>query len=294
MQPYHPEGPFLTALSPESIVSAVGTEKILQAYCYKCDEAHNLYVDLGSIKGMIPREEAALGIREGITKEIAILSRVGKSVSFRVLSLNEKGFAILSRRAAQLDAKAHFLKTLRPGDVLPAVVQNPASFGAFCDIGCGVTALMRIDRCCVSRLRQSSDLFVSGQAISAAVLSVCHSSGQIYLSGRELLGTWQENADQFRPGQTITGTVRSVMPYGIFVELTPNLSGLAEYAPEFHEGDSVTVYIRSIQEARHKIKLNIIEKLPTGIPPVPLTYCITSGHIDSWEYYPGSPAVTYF
>lgn len=294
MLPYHPEGSIVSTPTPEAVASAMDTGKILQAYCYKCDESHNLYVDLGPIKGLIPREEAALGMKEGSAKEIAILSRVGKAVSFRVSSLNDNGYAVLSRREAQAEAKAYFLRTLRPGDVIPAVVQNPASFGAFCDIGCGVTALMRIDRCCISRLTQSSDIFCAGQAIYAAVLSVDHSSGQIFLTGRELLGSWEENADQFRPGQTVTGTVRSIMPYGIFVELTPNLSGLAEYAPGCREGDCVTVFLRAIQPDRHKIKLNILEKLPMGIQQLPLTYYISSGHIDRWQYYPGSNAVTYF
>ena len=42
-----------------------------------------------------------------------------------------------------------------------------------------------------------------------------------------MLGTWAENAALFSPGQTVTGVVRSVEDYGIFVELTPNLAGLA-------------------------------------------------------------------
>lgn len=32
----------------------------------------------------------------------------------------------------------------------------------------------------------------------------------------------------FQPGETVTGTVRSIETYGVFVELTPNLAGLAE------------------------------------------------------------------
>ena len=117
--------------------------------CIKCDEFHNLVVDLGSLRGLIPREETALGIADG-AREIAILSRVGKPVCFQVLGFTSDGTVLLSRRAAQAEALDYFLEHLRPGDILPSVVQNPASFGTFCDIGCGVTALMSIERCSVS------------------------------------------------------------------------------------------------------------------------------------------------
>lgn len=293
MQPYSPEGLNVTQPTIDTLRRGAGTGEIFQAMCVKCDEFHNLHLDLGSIKGLIPREETALGISEGKTREIAILSRVGKWVSFQVLTFDSRGNAILSRRAAQAEARSYFLSALRPGDVIPAVVQNATEFGVFCDIGCGFTALMRIDRCCVSRLVSTKERFHAGQVIYAAILGADDIAGQIHLTGRELLGTWEENARQFRPGQTVTGIVRSVMSYGVFIELTPNLSGLAEPATEVSVGDRVSVFIRAIQSDKHKIKLTVIEKLPSAEPDE-LNYFVTGGHLDHWEYYPGSTAVTYF
>lgn len=294
MQPFSPEGIYTAPPSFEELQKGMLTGEIFRAMCVKCDEFHNLHVDLGNRTGIIPREEAALGLMEGKIKEIAILSRVGKPVSFRVLELDQEDVPVLSRKRAQLEAKSYFLNALRPGDVIPAVVLNPADFGVFCDIGCGITALMRVDRCCVSRLRTTRDLFHPGQEISAALLSIDDTEGLIYLTGRELLGTWEENAAQFAPGQTVTGTVRSIMPYGAFVELTPNLSGLAETSLDLQEGHRVSVFIRSILPQKHKIKLNILEILPQNPLPDPIIFRITQGHLDEWEYYPGSTAVTYF
>ena len=153
---------------------------------------------------------------------------------------------------------------------------------------------MRIDRCCVSRLRSAKERFQAGQAIYAAVLAADDQTGQIHLTGRELLGTWEENAALFRPGQTVPAVVRSVMPYGLFIELAPNLSGLAEPQDGLAPGDAVSVYIRSIQADRHKIKLTVLEQLPSGATVPPYRYFISSGHIDRWEYYPRSAAVTLF
>ncbi len=293
MQPYRPEGFPFPQITPEALHKGAGTGEVFHAICTKCDEFHNLHVDLGQIKGIIPREETDTGIADGKTREIAILSRVGKAVCFQVLGFDSRGNAILSRRAAQLDAKQHLLATLQPGDVIPATVQTCADFGVFCDIGCGFTGLMRIDRCCVSRLRSCAQRYRSGQAIYTAVLAVDGQAGQIHLTGRELLGTWAENAMDFRQGQTVTGVIRSILSYGVFIELSPNLSGLAEPQEGLQVGDCVSVYIRSIQPDRHKVKLTVLERLDSVLTP-PLKYFITSGHLERWEYYPGSKTVTVF
>lgn len=293
MHPYRPEGVNAAPPSADDLRCGIGTGEIFQALCLKCDEFHNLHLELKDVQAIIPREEAALGIREGTTKEIAILSRVGKWVCFQVLGFDSRGTAILSRRAAQAEARSYFLNALRPGDILPAVVLNAAPFGVFCDIGCGCTALMRIDRCCISRLSTTAEHFSPGQQIHVAVLAVDDEQGFIHLTGRELLGTWEENAALFRPGQTVTGFVRSIMPYGVFIELTPNLSGLAEPAVPVAQGDPVSVYIRSIQSVKRKIKLTVLERLNEPVPPR-LNYFLTEGHLDHWAYHPGSSAVTYF
>lgn len=292
MHPYHPERIQPSIPTPEQLRKSIGIGTVFQAKCIKCDENRNLYLDLGSTQGIIPRDEAML--TAGKKNDYEIISRVGRSVSFQVLGQDRSGNIICSRRAAQLDARDYFLSALRPGDVIPAVVRNPTQFGVFCDIGCGFTALLRIARCCISRLETTASLFSVDQDIHTAVLDIDDSTGQIQLTTRELLGTWEENARQFRPGQTVPGIVRSIMPYGVFVELTPNLSGLAENAENIQPGDPVSVYIRSILPQKHKIKLNIIESLPSPAPHTRLDYRISTGHMDRWEYYPGSKAVTVF
>lgn len=294
MHPYRPEGIYAVPPSLDALRKGMQTGQIFQAMCVKCDDDHNLHVDLGTVWGIIPRAETALGIREGKTRDIAILSRVGKCVSFQVVSFDRSGCAILSRRAAQAEAKSYFLSALRPGDVVDAIVLNPTDFGVFCDIGCGITALMRIDRCCISRLQTTAQRFYPSQNIHAAILHIDDHTGLIDLTCKELLGTWAQNTALFHPGETVTGFVRSVMPYGLFVELTPNLSGLSEPDSRVAAGDAVSVYIRSINPQSHKIKLNILQILPPPSRIPELNYFLTSGHLETWEYYAGSGNITYF
>jgi len=286
MKQYLPEGMALHrgGWSPEQLRRAMQEEQILQAPAVVCTREHDLLVELGCGIGRIPREETAKGIADGSVRDIAVLSRVGKAVSFRVLQCSADE-VLLSRRLAQEEAKAALFETKRPGDILPAVVTGTAKFGAFCDIGCGVTALLGVEQISVSRISHSADRFREDQQISVILRTMEQENGRISLSHRELLGTWEENAAQFREGQTVTGIVRSIRDYGAFVELTPNLSGLAEPNFDLHPGDAVSVYIKSIIPERLKIKLVALRKLdPQLLPRQPLRYFQQSGRVDFWRY----------
>lgn len=267
----------------EMLQHALETGATLTAPCTLCSEKHDLIVSLGCTEGIIPREEAAIGIREGTVRDIAILSCVGLPVSFRVMDIPENGPVLLSRRAAQEQALSELL-AMEPGDIVPAVVTNLTAFGAFCDVGCGVPALMGMENISVSRISHAADRFQPGQPIYAVIRAIDHARRRIFLSHRELLGTWAENAAAFSQGQTVTGIVRSCMDYGVFVELTPNLSGLAESDLPLAPGDAVSVYIKSIIPETLKIKLVVLKKLPSPPAPKPLHYYFTGRHIAAWRY----------
>ena len=135
---------------------------VLEGVAQLCDGAHNLLVSVGPFTGFLPREEAALGIAEGTTREIAILSRVGKPVCFQITALEESGGVLrprLSRRRAQQAALDAMLAGLHPGCILPAVVTHLESFGAFVDIGCGVPSLIGIENISVSRIPHPDQRF---------------------------------------------------------------------------------------------------------------------------------------
>ena len=109
---------------------------------------------------------------------------------------------------------------------------------------------------------------------------------RITLTHKELLGTWQENAQLFRAGETVTGIVRSIEPYGIFVELTPNLAGLAEWCDDVGEGQTAAVYIKSIIPEKMKIKLVIVDVLETYGQIGDINYRFDDNHMDFWKYSP--------
>lgn len=287
-----PQGIYLPeAMLEESNISlqeAWLKDSILRGRAVVCTAEHDLEVEYSGNRYVMERNETAPGIREGTVKEIAILSRVGKPICFRVIE-NTGDRPILSRRKAQEEAREYFLEGgLQPGDVIQTVVTHLEPFGAFVDIGCGITSLIGIENISVSRIRHPGERFTVHQQIPAVVTGLDRQRGHVLLSHKELLGTWQENADLFMPGETVEGIVRTVENYGVFVELTPNLSGLAEYRPGLKPGDAVAVYIKSMIPEKMKVKLMIIDQLPeAGINRITAEdYFITEGRLDRWQYSP--------
>ncbi len=271
-----------------ALIKAKEDGTILEAPVIMCDSMHNMTVDLGGIKGIIPRDEGAIGISEGKTKDIAIISRVGRTVCFTVTDIcTETGgkiHAVLSRKKAQEQCYDNFISKLTAGDIINAKITHLESFGAFCDIGCGNIALMPIDMISVSRISHPSDRFFVGQNIKAVVSSI-DESGRITLSHKELLGTWEENANMFSIGETVTGIIRSVEDYGAFIELTPNLAGLAEPKENIKVGDFAGVYIKNIIPEKMKVKLIIIDTFE-GKKTNDIKYFYSGERIEEFYYSP--------
>ena len=295
MTGYLPEGKLINTCDNQKTLSSLSNmreaklcEKILEAKATICDAKHNLIVDLGLIKGVIPRIEGAVGIREGTVRDIAVISRVNRPVSFVITDFttgdNGETVALLSREKAQRKCIDNYINTLSVGDVVPARITHLETFGAFADIGCGVIALMPIDAISISRIEHPRERFSVGMDVRAIIRSI--ENGRISLSHKELLGTWQQNADNFLAGETVSGVVRSVENYGAFVELTPNLAGLAELKDGVKIGQQASVYIKSIIPNKMKIKLIIIDTFDSQPVIKQPKYYFDGEHIDEFVYSP--------
>lgn len=288
---YLPEGtgPLFPENQPLSVLrQAMEEQTVLEGTAVRCDGRRDLTVRFGGYEGVIPRQDGVHPAISGAERDIAMLSRVGKPTCFTITGIDTDGggkpHMTLSRRAAQEQAMAYLLEHGRKGEVLPAAVTHLEQFGAFVDLGCGVTSLIPMENISVSRAAHPADRFRVGQEVLAVVTDVDVPACRFYLSHKELLGTWMENAAGFAPGDAVPGIVRGIKEYGIFIELTPNLSGLAEWRGDVRPGDAVSVYIKSIRPDTRKIKLQIIQDLGPAAFPTPLTYHITDGPVNGWSY----------
>ena len=299
MNQYKPEGMLIAGTknyeltkSYEGLKYAMERQLILESTVAMCDHELNLIVDFcPEIKGIIPKNEVVYSLSESV-KDIAILTRVGKTVCFKVIgfSLDGRGkrTAILSRRAAQKECFENYIEALIPGDIIPSRITHLENFGAFIDIGCGITSLLSIDTISISRISHPSARIKVGDFIYTVIKSR-DELDRVFVSERELLGTWEENAALFKVGETVTGIIRSVESYGVFVELKPNLAGLAEYRDDVRPGQCAAVYIKSMLPEKMKIKLIIIDTNNNDKSHEPLNYFVDVNnvtHIDYWRYSP--------
>ncbi len=281
----------------EAIVNSFVNKKTIEVMAVRCDSSHNIIVDFGHVCGVIPKNEAVYSPFERV-KDIAIISKVGKPVIAKITSVNFSGNEpeiTLSRKAVQKEFYDFFLMNRKVGNVIIGRITHIDNFGCFVDIGCGIISLLPIDMISVSRIENPKDRFYVGQTIKAVIKNM--DDGKILLSHKELLGSWEQNAALYSIGETVFGVVRTIKDYGIFVELTPNLAGLAEYRDDVSVGDCVSVYIKNIIPDKMKVKLVIISKSEQNEPMRKLNYFEEKRHIDSFIYSPSNSSkkvVTYF
>ena len=237
MQAFRTENNYRNAsrLSAAELRAAMASREILQSTALAFDTQRQLRFELGGCRAVMPFGQCADGADTGSVRDIAVLTRVGRPTCFVIegIDTDENGQTVyrLSRAEAQRMCKAEYLDSLNPGDILPCIVTHIEPFGAFCDVGCGISALLPIDCMSVSRISSPADRVSVGQQILCAIKSR-DVQGRFVLTIRELLGTWAENAAAFTVGETVVGIVRSVEEYGTFIEIAPPLTSARLFSPK--------------------------------------------------------------
>ena len=238
------------------------TEDILQGIVERCDENYNLHVKLDNgNEGIIPRKEVELlNLDEnGFPKTNLCKGKVHKYVQFKVKGNSDEGL-ILSRKDVQQEVLNSIKNDLEEGQIVKGIVKNITPYGAFVDIGGGMVGLVHIEDLSVARIKTPFERVKIGQKVNIVVKYIDRDTGRVGLSYKETLGTWEENANKFEKGMKIKGIVRETEKNknGIFIELTPNLVGMAEYREDLNYGESVDVSIKKIDYDKKKVKLIII------------------------------------
>ena len=264
-QKFIPEGWYETKeeYSLDSLKNAFSSGKIVEGYVKSCDNDYNLHVKFGtSLEGVIPRNEVDfINLDDnGFCKGNLCKNKVNTCVQFKVTNIDDENNILLSRRKVQKDAILWVKEELNQGMVLNGIVKNIRQYGVFVEIGGGIVGLLHIEDISISRMKSPEERFNIGQKINVMIKSIDRETGRVILSYKELLGNWDDNIKEFEEKQVVEGIVKETDKYknGIFVELKPNLVGLAEYKEGFDYGQKVKVYIKKIIKDKKKIKLLIV------------------------------------
>lgn len=280
-------------MSLKFINNSIKNRAILEYVVSSCDSNNTLTLNLGkNIVGKIKFDELEYHIDNKDTKAISAVSKVGKYIRFIPTSIekvDDTYYVECSRKEAQKECYENYISKLMTGDIIDACIIKVMNYGAFCDIGCGIVALLPTNDISVTHTINPQVLLKNIHRLKTVVKSIDENS-RIQLSHKELLGSWSEEASKFNEGDIISGTVLSIEEYGVFVKISQNLSALAEITDlDIQCGDLVSVKITSIKPETMKVKLVIIQKISDDIETIQslnqgFSYYIKEGHINSWNY----------
>lgn len=252
-----------TTIDRENIQQCMKNGEILQGLVKECDEQYNLHIKFeNGLNGIMPRNEIeAINVEEdGLPKTNLCTGKVHKFVQFKAKEINNNSEVILSRKDVQNEALNWVKNDLKEGELVTGIVKNIKPYGAFIEIGGGIVGLAHIEDLSVARIKSPYERLKIGQKVNVVVKCINRDTGKVILSHKETLGTWEENARKFKQGTKAKGIVRETEKNknGIFIELAPNLVGMAEYKDGLQYGQDIDVFIKKIDNVKKKVKLVIV------------------------------------
>ena len=122
-----------------------------------------------------------------------------------------------------------------------------------------LTGLLYIEDISVARIKTPAERIKVGQRIDVVIKNIDKQKNRVYFSYKEILGTWEDNIKDIQEKTIVQGIVRETEKdkRGIFIEIKPNLIGMAEYKEGLKYGQKVDVYVKKIVRDKKKIKLII-------------------------------------
>lgn len=147
---------------------------------------------------------------------------------------------------------------INKGERVKGTVKNIQKYGAFIRTDNGIDGLLYIEDISVARIKTPAERLSIGQKIDVIVKDI-DEQNRVYFSYKETLGTWEENVQDLQEKSIVQGIVRETEKNkrGIFIEIKPNLIGMAEYKEGIEYGQTVDVYVKKIVRDKKKIKLII-------------------------------------
>ncbi|MFH1836566.1 MAG: 30S ribosomal protein S1 [Candidatus Omnitrophota bacterium] len=200
---------------------------------------------------------------------------VGQKLEFKIVKINvPRKNIVLSRKEIvdekQRGEKQAMLEELNKGDLVKGIVRNITDFGAFVDIGGGITGLLHITDMSWGRINHPSEVVKVGDNVEIKVLDFDKEQVKVSLGLKQKTSNPWENIDEKYPeGAVIKGKVVNIMPYGVFVELEKGIEGLIHISEfswskkyghpseKFKEGDMLEAMVLKSDQNNQRLSLGI-------------------------------------
>ena len=197
----------------------------------------------------------------------------GRVYTFRILEFKEGGKnLIVSRRALLEDEQREEAGAIRRsivvGSVLTGRVVSVREYGAFVDLGAGVSGLLHVSEMGWSRVSNPSEIVSPGDEVRVLVLRVDDDKQKIALGLKQLQADpWSKVAQTYAVGQVQDGRVTRLADFGAFVELQPGVEALAHLStfPPTGSSEGWKASVRAGMAASFEILSIDVEKKRIGV-----------------------------
>ena len=226
-------------------------------------EPYGAFVDLGNdIEGFLHISEISWDkniknpkdhISEGEELDVEVIEIDAKDRRLRVSLKN-----LLKKPFDEFKAK------FKEGDVTKGVVTSVTNFGAFVKIG-SVEGLLHNEDASWDRNDKCKDLFKVGDEVEVKIIKIDSNDQKISLSQKDLKQSpVQAFAKKFNVGDIVTGKIRDIKDFGVFVELGDNVDALIRKedlgnvsAESLNINDNIEAAIAFIDEKKNRIRLSV-------------------------------------
>jgi len=240
-----------------------------------------LIISYGQIQGFLPVSQLAPEnyprINGGDKSKILdkLKSFVGTDFEVKIMNLDEKDEKlIVSEKEAWQEKQKDIISKYKVGSVIEGTITALTDFGVFLSFGENLEGLIHISELAWQRIDDPSDLFKVGDKIKAEIISI--EGSKIFLSAKKLLtDPWDGVEKKYSIGQTVTGTILKVNPFGLFVELDQDIHGLAHISQlglatgqkineVYKNSDKKEFTVVSIEPKNHRLGLAVAPSANSG------------------------------
>ncbi|MGM0624035.1 MAG: S1 RNA-binding domain-containing protein, partial [Campylobacterota bacterium] len=228
-------------------------------------ETYGAFVDLGNdIEGFLHVSEISWDKGRKDPKDYI---EVGQELDVEVIEIDSANQRLrVSLKSLQPKPFDEFSNTHKVGDVIEGEVSNTTEFGAFVKVG-NVEGLLHNDNVDWTGSK-AKDVYKAGDKVEVKIIGIDKDAQKISLSTKALQESPAASfAKEYKVGDIVTGTIKDITEFGVFVKLSDSVDGLIrneELSPlkseELNKGDEIESVIIMIDTKKDRVRLSVKKK----------------------------------
>ncbi|HBO9598298.1 TPA: 30S ribosomal protein S1, partial [Pseudomonas aeruginosa] len=229
---------------------------------------YGAFVDLGGVDGLLHITDMAWKR----IKHPSEIVNVGDEIDVKVLKFDrERNRVSLGLKQLGEDPWVAIKARYPEGTRVMARVTNLTDYGCFAELEEGVEGLVHVSEMdWTNKNIHPSKVVQVGDEVEVQVLDIDEERRRISLGIKQCKSNpWEDFSSQFNKGDRISGTIKSITDFGIFIGLDGGIDGLVhlsdiswnevgeEAVRRFKKGDELETVILSVDPERERISLGI-------------------------------------